>query len=47
VISPAGYLRALNEMFSRTATSGLRREPDDPYDPDEDLPWTWIEVDDG
>jgi hypothetical protein len=38
-VSPAGYLRGLDRILAG-ATTNLPRDPDDPYDPDEDAPFT-------
>ena len=43
VVSPAGYLRGLRALLGQTATSNLQRDPDDPYDPAEDAPWSVTE----
>jgi hypothetical protein len=42
-LSPAGYLRGLGAIMGQTPSTNLDREPDDPYDPDDDPPWTWRE----
>ena len=42
-MTPAGYLRAMRELHGLTATTNLARDPDDPYDPDDDPPFTRIE----
>jgi hypothetical protein len=42
LISPAGYLRGLDRILAGTTTN-LARDPDDPYDPDEDAPFTVVE----
>jgi hypothetical protein len=42
LVSPAGYLRGLDRIMAG-ATTNLARDPDDPYDPDEDAPFTVVE----
>jgi hypothetical protein len=42
-LTPGGYLRGLDAIMGQTATTNLNREPDDPYDPADDPPWTWRE----
>lgn len=43
MMSAAGYLRGLRELLGQTATTNLQRDPDDPYDPAEDGPFTVVE----
>lgn len=44
-VSPAGWLGGvLDIMAGCGATTNLARDPDDPYDPADDLPWTIAEV---
>lgn len=42
VIGGAGYLNGMRHLLSGTATTNLARDPDDPFDPDEDQPWSVI-----
>lgn len=41
-ITPAGFLRGLDQVLAGTTTN-LNRDPDDPYDPADDEPFTMIE----
>jgi len=41
-LNPAGWLRGFSGILASTTTN-LARDPDDPYDPEEDAPWSVIE----
>ena len=41
MLNANSWLRGLNSLFAGTATTNLQRDPDDPYDPADDLPFTW------
>lgn len=41
---PLGYYQHLINLFTGVATTNLARDPDDPYDPDEDAPWTVVQT---
>jgi hypothetical protein len=43
MINPTGWLRGIHVMFDSYTTTNLQRDPDDPYDPDDDPPFTWAE----
>jgi hypothetical protein len=43
LVDASGWLRAIQGTGSGIATTNLQRDPDDPYDPDEDAPYTVIE----
>jgi hypothetical protein len=40
MINPTGYLRGIHVIFDSFTTTNLQRDPDDPYDPDDDPPFT-------
>lgn len=40
-LSPAGFYRGITRLSDGVMTTNLRRDPDDPYDPDDDLSFTW------
>ena len=37
-----GWLRGLASVFDGVACTNLQRDPDDPYDPADDLPYTVV-----
>lgn len=43
-VGPASFLRGLGAVLGAGALSDLRRDPDDPYDPDDDRPFTVTDV---
>ena len=42
-LSAAGYLQHLHDLFAGTADVTLRLDEDEPFDPDEDAPWSVIQ----
>lgn len=42
-IRPAGWLSGVLNIMAVGSTTNLARDPDDPYDPADDQPWSWAE----
>lgn len=40
-VTAAGWLQGLRALHGGVASTNLQRDPDDPYDPDDDVAWTW------